>query len=60
MKKTFDKERVRRDAARAQNIENPLVRAMVTQTYSHTDPNGSYTGKPEDPAELPQQDVDDL
>jgi len=25
-----------------------------------TDPQGSYTGKPEDPNEKPVQDVDDL
>ncbi len=25
-----------------------------------TDPNGSYTGRPEDPEEKPVQDADDL
>lgn len=25
-----------------------------------TDPNGSYTGRPENPREAPVQDVDDL
>ena len=26
----------------------------------NTDPNGSYTGRPEDPHEKPVQDADDL
>lgn len=26
----------------------------------NTDPNGSYTGKPDDPEETPVQDADDL
>lgn len=25
-----------------------------------TDPNGSYTGRPRDPGEIPVQDADDL
>lgn len=36
---------------------------METPLYprpSHTDPEGSYTGVPEDPFEVPVQDADDL
>ena len=40
--------------------ENPVVRAIINQAPSDTDPNGSYTGKPEHPDEMPQQDADDL
>ena len=44
----------------AARIGNPTVRAIVLQLPSGTDPNGSYTGLPEDPHEIPQQDADDL
>lgn len=30
------------------------------QQTSKTDPMGSYTGRPEDPHEIPVQDADDL
>jgi len=33
--------------------KNPMESAQ-------TDPQGSYTGRPEDPAETPVQDADDL
>ena len=36
------------------NSENQEVSVI------HTDPNGSYTGRPLDPNEKPVQDVDDL
>lgn len=36
------------------------VKRIVKQLPSATDPNGSYTGKPRDPAEVPVQDADDL
>lgn len=42
------------------HLENPVVRAIVNQPPSNTDPNGSYTGKPVHPDEKPQQDADDL
>ena len=35
----------------SENQEVPVI---------HTDPNGSYTGRPLDPNELPVQDADDL
>lgn len=39
--------------------KNP-VKKIVAQPPSDTDPNGSYTGKPLEEAEVPVQDVDDL
>lgn len=36
------------------------VEQIVGQPPSATDPNGSYTGKPRNPAEVPVQDADDL
>lgn len=38
-----------------------LIQEMVRENYrSNTDPQGSYTGKPTDPEEIPAQDADDL
>lgn len=37
-----------------------IVDAIINQTISKTDPNGSYTGRPEDRYEKPVQDADDL
>ena len=39
------------DSVNAENQEVPVI---------HTDPNGSYTGRPLDPHEKPVQDADDL
>ena len=39
------------DAVNSENQEVPVI---------HTDPNGSYTGRPLDPNEKPVQDADDL
>ena len=39
------------DAVNSENQEIPVI---------HTDPNGSYTGRPLDPKEKPVQDADDL
>lgn len=36
------------------------VEAIVNMPPSDTDPNGSYTGRPQDPWETPVQDADDL
>ena len=40
------------------------MRKKESKTYEDsaimTDPDGSYTGKPNDPYELPVQDADDL
>lgn len=33
---------------------------IVNEPSIHTDPQGSWTGKPEDETELPVQDADDL
>lgn len=44
----------------AARIRNPVVRSIVLQPPSTTDPNGSYTGRPRDGAERPVQDADDL
>ena len=39
------------DAVNSENQEVPVI---------HTDPCGSYTGRPLDPDEVPVQDADDL
>ena len=36
------------------------VDSILNMPPSHTDPNGSYTGRPQDPDEVPVQDADDL
>ena len=38
-------------AVNSENQEVPVI---------HADPNGSYTGRPDDPEEIPVQDADDL
>lgn len=44
-----------------QRIPAPTKRALSTVAEpSKTDVNGSYTGKPKNPRELPVQDADDL
>lgn len=40
--------------------DSKQVQAIINQPPSHTDPNGSYTGKPLDKNEIPTQDADDL
>ena len=40
--------------------ENPVIKSIIHTPPSKTDPNGSYTGRPIDENELPQQDADDL
>ena len=37
-----------------------VVAAMVDEGSLKTDPQGSYTGKPKEPLEIPVQDADDL
>lgn len=37
-----------------------LSRGDVMKKKIKTDPQGSYTGRPENPYELPVQDADDL
>ena len=37
-----------------------VIKAFVTRNSKKTDPNGSYTGVPEDKNEVPTQDADDL
>ena len=37
-----------------------VVETIVHQPVSDTDPQGSWTGRPEDPYEAPVQDADDL
>lgn len=36
------------------------VQDIITMQNCATDPNGSYTGVPENPLEVPVQDADDL
>lgn len=37
-----------------------IVQSIVQQPASDTDPQGSWTGKPENADEIPVQDADDL
>ena len=41
---------------------SPMEKAMALTDFAadRTDPNGSYTGRPAQPGELPVQDADDL
>ncbi len=41
-------------------INNPIVRSIIEQKPSETDPSGSYTGRPVNKNETPTQDADDL
>lgn len=40
--------------------ESDAVEAIINEKPSFTDPQGSWTGKPENAWELPVQDADDL
>ena len=40
--------------------QTDAVREIMEEGPSFTDPQGSWTGKPEDEHELPVQDADDL
>jgi len=40
--------------------KNRLLQSMINRAPSKEDPNGSYTGLPMEPGEVPVQDVDDL
>lgn len=43
------------------NIEkNQVIQAIIRQHASDTDPDGSYTGRPQNKNEKPVQDADDL
>ena len=42
------------------NKVQSVVQAYLSEDRINTDPNGSYTGRPEDPYEKPIQDADDL
>lgn len=48
MKKTADKK------------YKDVIDAYINEDSFKSDPNGSWTGRPEDPKEKPVQDVDDL
>ena len=57
--------RKRKDVSQALSYEDrqrveQKVEKMISMPPSHTDPNGSYTGKPVDRFEVPVQDADDL
>ncbi len=41
-------------------LNNPIVRSIVEQKPSESDPTGSYTGNSIYANETPQQDADDL
>ena len=40
--------------------KNPAIQAIIHRHASITDPDGSYTGRPENKYEKPVQDADDL
>jgi len=40
--------------------KNPVIQQIIHQKPSVTDPDGSYTGKPDNKDEKPVQDADDL
>lgn len=40
--------------------DNSVIKEILNQKPSKTDPNGSYTGKPKNKKEQPVQDADDL
>ena len=41
-------------------IKDPVIQAIIHSRASGTDPDGSYTGRPEDKYQKPVQDADDL
>ena len=50
-----------KDKKQAQRIPAPTKKALgLVMDYSHTDVNGSYTGRPKNKKETPVQDADDL
>lgn len=54
----------RKQAKKAKNVKRPLL-AEGGQSEKEVwdalkDPNGSWTGVPDNPLDLPEQDVDDL
>ena len=42
------------------NLVKEIIETFVDSSSIRSDPNGSYTGKGEDPYEKPVQDADDL
>ena len=42
------------------HLYNEVVESCATPRPSKADPDGSYTGLPKNPHEMPQQDADDL
>ena len=57
MAKRYDKSTKKNDVT---NKAQAVVKAYLSKDIMSTDPNGSYTGKPEDKFEKPVQDADDL
>lgn len=55
---------MKKDKPKDKKIEFEKVEQII-EAYEHhdgmlTNPNGSYTGRPENPNEKPEQDADDL
>ncbi|WP_312938605.1 hypothetical protein [Oscillibacter sp.] len=48
--------------SRANTSQKPMEQAQTMTEFSsqQADPQGSYTGRPVDPLDLPVQDADDL
>ena len=56
-----EKCRMKKKSGRKATVHpTPLVSSMIRQHPSPTEPQGSWTGLPENPEELPVQDADDL
>ena len=51
---------MRSEKKRMDSNTERLMKKLIDTPPSPTDPAGSYTGKPVDPAERPVQDADDL
>ncbi len=41
-------------------LVNAVINEYISQKDKNLDPNGSWTGRPENPFEKPVQDADDL
>ncbi|MCI8361167.1 MAG: hypothetical protein HFE86_07520 [Clostridiales bacterium] len=50
----------KKNRQRFQKNKKSPVEEIIRIAPSQTDPQGSYTGKPLDPGEVPVQDSDDL
>jgi len=54
------KNKDRKIVSKAQKMADSATQAFISEKSLETDPQGSYTGYPKDPNEVPTQDADDL